>query len=95
MPSVPVIPGDLVPRNSDQESWLKIEVARLCQTDHHRFVVSSPNVFGANPKIRNRFPGSQPVSFGSRDLDKLETQEYARLFVSCLLKADQSGAPAR
>jgi hypothetical protein len=24
-----------------------------------------------------RFPGSQPISFGVRDLDKLETQEYA------------------
>lgn len=40
---------------------------------------------GANAQRRNsideagachRFPGSQPVSFGVKDLDKLERQEY-------------------
>ncbi|KAF5386963.1 hypothetical protein D9615_001556 [Tricholomella constricta] len=58
MPVVPDLPGNLVPRNSQQESWLKGHVARLCNMD------------------RPRFPGSQPVSFAQRDLDKLESADY-------------------
>ncbi|GLB34648.1 putative second step of mRNA capping [Lyophyllum shimeji] len=58
MPVIPDLPGDLVPRNSEQEIWLKNEVARICHLD------------------RPRFPGSQPVSFGVRDLDKLERADY-------------------
>ncbi|KDQ60776.1 hypothetical protein JAAARDRAFT_172973 [Jaapia argillacea MUCL 33604] len=58
MSPTPDIPGELVPRNSDHEIWLKTHVARLCGMDHERF------------------PGSQPVSFGTKDLDKLESQDY-------------------
>ncbi|KAG5735708.1 mRNA-capping enzyme subunit alpha [Termitomyces sp. T112] len=58
MPVIPDIPGTLVPRNSEQENWLKAHVAKICHMD------------------RPRFPGSQPVSFGARDLDKLESADY-------------------
>ncbi|KAF8077651.1 mRNA capping enzyme [Lyophyllum atratum] len=58
MPVIPDLPGNLVPRNSEQESWLKAQVAKICHMD------------------RPRFPGSQPVSFGMRDLDKLESADY-------------------
>ncbi|KAF9500516.1 mRNA capping enzyme [Pleurotus eryngii] len=58
VPRVPELPGNQVPRHSEQEIWLKRHVARLCQLDH------------------DRFPGSQPVSFGMRDLMKLERQDY-------------------
>ncbi|KAG5649639.1 hypothetical protein H0H81_002738 [Sphagnurus paluster] len=58
MPSIPDLPGSLVQRNSEQESWLKAHVAKLCHMD------------------RPRFPGSQPVSFSVRDLDKLERADY-------------------
>ncbi|KAF5358486.1 hypothetical protein D9756_001340 [Leucocoprinus leucothites] len=33
------LPGDLVPRNSEQERWLKNHVSRLCHTDPDRFWV--------------------------------------------------------
>ncbi|KAF8212065.1 mRNA capping enzyme, alpha subunit [Mycena galopus ATCC 62051] len=59
MPRIPDIPGTRVPSRSDQDSWLKDHVARLCQVEN-----------------RNRFPGSQPVSFTKADLGKLETQDF-------------------
>ncbi|KAG6817791.1 hypothetical protein H0H87_003199 [Tephrocybe sp. NHM501043] len=58
MPVIPDLPGNLVPRNSEQENWLKAHVAKICHMD------------------RPRFPGSQPVSFGMRDLEKLERADY-------------------
>ncbi|RDB22263.1 mRNA-capping enzyme subunit alpha [Hypsizygus marmoreus] len=58
MPVIKDLPGVLVPRNSEQESWLKAHVAKLCHMDYPRF------------------PGSQPVSFGVRDLTKLENEDY-------------------
>ncbi|KAF9469347.1 mRNA capping enzyme, alpha subunit [Collybia nuda] len=58
MPTIPDLPGNLVPRNSEQESWLKNHVARMCNLDNIRF------------------PGSQPVSFGVKDLERLENQDY-------------------
>ncbi|TFK63235.1 mRNA capping enzyme, alpha subunit [Pluteus cervinus] len=73
---IPVIPGDLVPHQSEQEHWLKAEVARLCQLEHHRF------------------PGSQPVSFSQRDLEKLEKQDFwvceksDGIRVLCLISTD-------
>ena len=33
---IPDLPGELVPRNSDQDRWLKSLVAGLCQLDHER-----------------------------------------------------------
>lgn len=59
MSRIPDIPGRLVPPRSEQEHWLRFEVARLCQLENER-----------------TFPGSQPVSFGTKDLDKLENQDY-------------------
>ncbi|KAH9484372.1 mRNA-capping enzyme subunit alpha [Psilocybe cubensis] len=56
---IPKLPGIVVPKYSDQDKWLKMHVARLCQFDNHE-----------------RFPGSQPVSFASSDLAKLETQDF-------------------
>ncbi|KAJ2923997.1 hypothetical protein H1R20_g13094, partial [Candolleomyces eurysporus] len=56
--SVPDLPGNLVPRFSEQERWLKGHVARLCGLEHERF------------------PGSQPVSFGVKDLLKLEQHDF-------------------
>ncbi|KAF9477572.1 mRNA guanylyltransferase [Pholiota conissans] len=56
---IPDLPGDPVPRHSEQEQWLKAHVARMCHLD--------------NPE---KFPGSQPVSFGTKDLEKLEKQDY-------------------
>ena len=38
MSRIPDIPGFHVPRGSDQESWLKSHVARLCHLDHNRYV---------------------------------------------------------
>ncbi|KAF8969639.1 mRNA capping enzyme, catalytic domain-containing protein [Flammula alnicola] len=52
---IPDLPGELIPRNSDQELWLKAQVARMCHMDN---------------------PDRQPVSFGFRDLAKLERQDY-------------------
>ncbi|EGO21029.1 hypothetical protein SERLADRAFT_475657 [Serpula lacrymans var. lacrymans S7.9] len=60
MPRVPDIPGKPVQRHSEQELWLKSHVARLCG-------------LGLD---HDRFPGSQPVSFGMKDLGKLEAQDY-------------------
>ncbi|KAJ7087882.1 mRNA capping enzyme [Mycena epipterygia] len=45
MPRIPDIPGIRVPHRSDQESWLKEHVARICQVDHNRFPGSQPVSF--------------------------------------------------
>ncbi|TFK42290.1 mRNA capping enzyme [Crucibulum laeve] len=58
MSPVPDLPGELVPRYSEEERGLKAHVANMCQLENERF------------------PGSQPVSFGTRDLAKLETQDF-------------------
>ncbi|KAA1471216.1 mRNA capping enzyme [Dentipellis sp. KUC8613] len=58
MPSIPELPGVVVPRHSDQDVWLKKHVAALCGLEH------------------DRFPGSQPVSFGVKDLERLENNDY-------------------
>ncbi|KAF5330294.1 hypothetical protein D9619_005339 [Psilocybe cf. subviscida] len=55
---IPDLPGRVVPRNSEQEHWLRGQVARLCHLEH------------------DRFPGSQPVSFSVKDLDRLEQQDF-------------------
>ncbi|KAJ3878710.1 mRNA guanylyltransferase [Lentinula edodes] len=55
---IPDLPGELIPKHSPEESWLKSFVARLCHLENERF------------------PGSQPVSFGTRDLLKLESQDF-------------------
>ncbi|KDR73643.1 hypothetical protein GALMADRAFT_72172 [Galerina marginata CBS 339.88] len=65
--SVPDLPGKLIPRHSDQEKWLKMHVARMCGLENHERQVL---------RSQAAFPGSQPVSFGTRDLAKLETQDY-------------------
>ncbi|PPQ75432.1 hypothetical protein CVT26_015354 [Gymnopilus dilepis] len=58
---IPDLPGQLVPRHSEQERWLKMNVARICQL---------------NDPEKQVFPGSQPVSFGVHDLEKLETRDF-------------------
>ncbi|KAI0054024.1 mRNA capping enzyme [Auriscalpium vulgare] len=58
MPKIPDLPGDVVPRGSEQEGWLRSQVAALCMLSH------------------DRFPGSQPVSFGVKDLERLEKSDY-------------------
>ncbi|KAF9053026.1 mRNA guanylyltransferase [Panaeolus papilionaceus] len=60
---IPDLPGVLLERYSDQERYLKQRVMRMCQLEHERQVLS-------------KFPGSQPVSFATRDLEKLESQDY-------------------
>jgi len=45
MPRIPDIPGTRVPPRSEQDSWLKDHVARLCQIDNRRFPGSQPVSF--------------------------------------------------
>ncbi|KAJ7343323.1 mRNA capping enzyme, catalytic domain-containing protein [Mycena albidolilacea] len=45
MPRIPDIPGSRLTPRSEQESWLKDHVARLCQIDHRRFPGSQPVSF--------------------------------------------------
>ncbi|KXN91505.1 mRNA-capping enzyme subunit alpha [Leucoagaricus sp. SymC.cos] len=52
MPAIPGLPGDLVPRNSEQERWLKHHVAKLCHIDHDRFPGSQPVSFAVKDLAR-------------------------------------------
>lgn len=78
MPRIPDIPGFRVPRGSDQESWLKSQVARLCQLNDHRCVPKFLyQRYGSSSQLNPcRFPGSQPVSFSLNHLAELEHREY-------------------
>ncbi|KAI0273590.1 mRNA capping enzyme [Gloeopeniophorella convolvens] len=58
MSRIPDLPGRVVPKNSDQDLWLRGHIGGLCGLNH------------------DRFPGSQPVSFGVKDLDRLEKEDY-------------------
>ncbi|KAF8275056.1 mRNA capping enzyme [Lactarius quietus] len=58
MSPIPELPGNIIPKNSEQGSWLRSHVAMLCNLNH------------------DRFPGSQPVSFGNKDLERLEKDDY-------------------
>ncbi|KAH9043275.1 mRNA capping enzyme [Lactarius pseudohatsudake] len=58
MSRIPELPGNIVPKNSEQDTWLRNHVATLCGLNH------------------DRFPGSQPVSFSTKDLDRLEQDDY-------------------
>lgn len=76
---IPDLPGRLIPRHSDEENWLKAHVRQMCKLENDRSV--SP-IDPAKARKRRystngpfRFPGSQPVSFGAKDLAKLENQE--------------------
>ncbi|KAJ7709742.1 mRNA capping enzyme, catalytic domain-containing protein [Mycena rosella] len=88
MSQVPDVPGTRVPPRSDQESWLKEHVARLCEVDHNRSV-RNPSLSSVRRSMSTleRFPGSQPVSFAQGDLAKLESQECVILAVSVLIQA--------
>ena len=89
-PRIPDIPG-YPPPHREQEQWLRDVVAKLCGLEHQRSVAKL--LFGSgksNIHYRsliglfcgvNRFPGSQPVSFGAKDLAKLESQECVVVFV--------------
>ncbi|KAI9509344.1 mRNA capping enzyme [Russula earlei] len=58
MSRIPDLPGNPIPKNSDQDRWLRKHVGTLCGLNH------------------DRFPGSQPVSFSTTDLDRLEREDY-------------------
>ncbi|KAI0005995.1 mRNA capping enzyme [Russula compacta] len=58
MSRIPDLPGKLIPKNSDQDHWLRKHVASLCGLNH------------------DRFPGSQPISFSTKDLERLEQEDY-------------------
>ncbi|KAK7020482.1 mRNA-capping enzyme subunit alpha [Favolaschia claudopus] len=45
MPRIPDIPGNRVPPRSEQDSWVRDQVARLCQVDSRRFPGSQPVSF--------------------------------------------------
>ncbi|KAJ7097779.1 mRNA capping enzyme, catalytic domain-containing protein [Mycena belliarum] len=45
MPRVPNVPGTRVAPRSEQESWLRDQVARMCHVDRHRFPGSQPVSF--------------------------------------------------
>ncbi|KAJ7444940.1 mRNA capping enzyme, catalytic domain-containing protein, partial [Mycena latifolia] len=76
MPRIPDVPGTRVPPHSEQESWLKDHVSRICQVDRHRSVRNSSRSCLDQCLSSKRFPGSQPVSFAQRDLAKLESQDF-------------------
>lgn len=53
---IPDLPGELIPRSSEHEHWLKGHVARMCQMDHERFPGSQPVSFSARDlgKLENQ-----------------------------------------
>lgn len=74
---VPDIPGRLVERRSPQDMWLRHHVANICQLDNERCVVTELALKTRKVETIHgcRFPGAQPVSFSTGDLDKLEKAE--------------------
>lgn len=70
-----------MPPRSEQEKWLRQLVAGLCHLEHERYLSflcpgsGSADVLMSR-SLHCRFPGSQPVSFGGKDMEKLESQEY-------------------
>lgn len=85
MSSVPDIPGEVISQ-PEHARWLRQQVARLCGLDNDRCVVAWP-MFALRTLIVRptcRFPGSQPVSFGTKDIEKLETQEYVSTLLQLL-----------
>jgi len=74
MTPIPVLPGNPVPKNSAQEHWLRNRLAALCGLNHDRLI--SPAWHPTKFQLTlYRFPGSQPVSFSSKDLERLEHEE--------------------
>ncbi|KAI0256658.1 mRNA capping enzyme [Lactifluus subvellereus] len=47
MSRIPDLPGNLVPKNSDQDIWFRNHVANLCGLNHDRFPGSQPVSFSA------------------------------------------------
>jgi hypothetical protein len=92
MPSIPSLPGRLVAHRSEEEVGVKRLVANLCQLNNDRCVHQTALSHFRLLTFGARFPGSQPVSFGTQDLQKLESQEYvarslsAVCIVSCLMQ---------
>lgn len=70
---IPDLPGDIVP--NDHTDFLRRLVARICHIDTLRLVLAFQLCKSRGHYIP-RFPGSQPVSFSQRDLDRLENEEY-------------------
>ena len=90
MPRIPDIPGDVI-EDVEHVSFLKEQVARLCGLDRYRFVPPIAGNLIQCLVLRSlmvvhahrgcgfpRFPGSQPISFGRKDLIRLEHEEYVR-----------------
>ena len=61
MPSIPELPGLLVPHNSDQERWLKRHVAALCRLDNDRYVALTETLCESSMNLVSR-QGSPEVS---------------------------------
>ena len=73
MSNIPELPGTIIPKNSGQGAWLRNQVATLCKINHDRSVSRSEARILL--KCHFSFPGSQPVSFGNKDLERLEQNE--------------------
>jgi hypothetical protein len=76
MPSIPNLPGELIERRSERGEWLRQGIAAICRIDSNRYATSVVWKY-YKTECYVRFPGSQPVSFQTADLKKLEQKEYA------------------